>query len=177
MNSKLLASTLFSVLISTIAWADQMGPEGDKFYEETAHYVHACKNPNGCQTPYRNEVIYNHRKEINRLTPESKEALKKISTEQAQIWGDTILEGDYVADGQTRLDNVFALLKNDQLVGYKILYSEKAWYIGDCEYDGRDESLETCAKGRIVESTFVSPDMQTFFSDEENQADFAFDSN
>lgn len=172
---KLTTSTILGLFAFSIAWADELGAGSEKFYEEVTSYTQACENEDACSGPYRNQVLYSQSRQINRLANSTEEALKRISFEQAQIWGDTILEGDYAADGATRLDKVLAFFKGDHLIGYKIQYSEKAWYTGQCDYDGRPETLENCAQGRIHESSFVSADLETYFTDENDPADFAFE--
>ncbi|WP_374075942.1 hypothetical protein [Bdellovibrio bacteriovorus] len=173
MSLKTAVLALFGMFAASTSLADQMGPNGDKFYEEAAHYEHACKEE-PCKAPYSEQIVYNQKNKLNKLSVETKEVLKKIAVEQAQIWGDTILEGDYHSAGRTRLDSVLAFYKDNQLVGYKIQYSEKAWYTGECEFNGKRESLKDCQEGRIVEGSYVSSDAQTYFSDEERYAEFSF---
>ena len=158
-------------MTSSIAIADQMGPGGDKFYEEAAHFENACATDQ-CQGSYSKKVIYDQDQRINAITPKARTTLKAVAVDQAQVWGDTILEGDYYASGRTRLDRVVAYYKADALVGYKIQYSEKAWYTGDCQFNGKRDSLKSCQEGRIVEGSYVSPDTETYFSDEERYAEF-----
>lgn len=164
-------SLVVFTMTSSIALADQMGPDGDKFYEEAAHFENACaKTP--CQGEYSKKVVYDQDLRINDITTKERSLLKSVAVDQAQVWGDTILEGDYYATGRTRLDRVVAYYKAEALVGYKIQYSEKAWYTGDCQFDGKRESLKACQEGRIVEGSYVSPDSKTYFSDEERYAEF-----
>ncbi|WII72559.1 hypothetical protein QJS83_01575 [Bdellovibrio sp. 22V] len=170
---KTTAAALLGLLISSSALADQMGPNGDKFYEEAAHYEHACQTE-PCKTPYSEVVVYDQKMNINKIEVATKAALKEIAVAQAQIWGDTILEGDYHASGRTRLDSVLAFYKGNALIGFKIQYSEKAWYTGECGFNGKRESLKGCQEGRIVEGSYVSADTQTYFSDEERYAEFSF---
>ena len=173
--TRFIFAVLFGSLTTSLAFADQMGPHGDKFYEEAAHYENFCKDENSCQGEYRNEVVYSLHDQINKIGFANAEELKKISFDQAQIWGDTILEGDYVSEGQTRLDRALALYKNKDLIGYKVQYSEKGWYTGNCNYDGHEDSLVDCDAGRIIEVSYVSADLQTYFVDENQSATFAFD--
>ncbi len=99
--------------------------------------------------------------------------LQQLAYDQAQIWGDTILEGDFAADGNVQLDTVVIIRAQNRVIGYGIRYSERAWYIGDCLYNFKDpESLRTCREGRIVESSFVSTDLQEAEVDENQFADF-----
>lgn len=163
---------LLGLFVTSISMADQMGPNGDKFYEEAAHFENACQNDT-CKAPYSKEIVYDQKAKLSKLSEPVKGSLRGIAAEQAQVWGDTILEGDYVSTGRTRLDGVVAFFKDGELVGYKIQYSEKAWYTGDCHYDGKRESLKNCKEGRIIEGSYVSSDAQTYFSDEERYAEFS----
>lgn len=167
-----LATVAVFTMTSSMALADQMGPNGDKFYEEAAHFENACLiEP--CRGPYAKKVIYDQTRRLNGISTQDRSTLKAVAVAQAQVWGDTILEGDYYSTGRTRLDHVTAFYKNETLVGYKIEYSEKAWYTGDCQFDGNRDSLKACKEGRIVEGSYVSPDAQTYFSDEERYAEFS----
>lgn len=163
-----------SLMTSSFAWADRMGQGGDKFYEEAAGFEHACKVAPECQAPYSRKLVYNQKARYDKMPLDIRNELKRVALAQAQIWGDTILEGDYQAAGRTRLDAVEAFYKNDVIIGYKITYSEKAWYVGNCAFDGTRDSLKSCQEGRISEGSFVSPDAQTYFTDEEKYAKFSF---
>lgn len=160
-----------SLLIGATSFADEMGPNGDKFYEEAARFENACSQVE-CAAPYSRKVVYTQASHSPATTPEKTKRLKEIAFDQAQIWGDTILEGDYHSAGRTRLDEVVAYYKYNAVVGYKIKYSEKAWYVGSCDFDGSQESLKGCDEGRIVEGSYVSADTLTYFSDEEKYASF-----
>lgn len=166
-----LTVTLLNLFITSVSFADEMGPLGDKFYEEAAHFVHACKE-DPCKAPYSQLVVYDQSISLNQLSSLQRLRLTKIAARQAQVWGDTILEGDYYAEGYTRLDKVLAFYKGSDLVGFKIQYSEKAWFIGECNFDDTKASLQSCQEGRIVEESYVSPEAKTYFSDEEHYAAF-----
>ncbi len=98
--------------------------------------------------------------------------LKSIATEQAGIWGDTILEGDYQADGATRLDAVEGLYRGDRLLAYRIRYSESAWYTGDCNPGPRGRDLAGCQEGRISEASYVWPSLREWTVDDQSWAEF-----
>ncbi|MGZ3770901.1 MAG: hypothetical protein ACXVCP_10010 [Bdellovibrio sp.] len=166
-----LGLALLTLCAFSSAYADQMGFNGDKFYEEAGHFVHACKEV-PCIAPYHMALVLDQANNIDQIPVDIKLQLQRVAHIQAQIWGDTILEGDYHAQGPTRLDKVQAFYKDNEVVGYKIQYSEKAWYTGECEFNGNVASLAECKEGRIMEESFVSSDMKTFFSDEENYAAF-----
>lgn len=99
--------------------------------------------------------------------------LENLAKRIAHVWGDTILEGDYHSDGATRLDRVEAFYSQDQVVAYRITYSERAWYTGDCGITEQGEyDLKTCQEGRIVESSYVVPDLSDWTNDDMAYAEF-----
>ncbi len=166
---------LFSLVLlmsPNLSWADKMGPNGDKFYEAAARFEGACGQQTECRPPFSRKVLYSQKSRVNKLSDSVRVDLKAVVDYQTQIWGDTILEGDYVASGRPRLDEVIAYYRDSELQGYKMRYSEKAWYTGECAYNGTRASLANCKEGRIAETSYVSPDMETFFSDEEQFAQF-----
>ncbi|MBO9665854.1 MAG: hypothetical protein J7501_03470 [Bdellovibrio sp.] len=173
MSIKFFVAAMITVSAS-FALADHMGPQGDKFYDEAAHFTNACqKSP--CQAPYSMKVVYNQKSRLNKMEIEEVNVLKQIAFDQAQVWGDTILEGDFYSAGRTRLDEVKAFYRDERIVGFKIRYSEKAWDTGECAFDGTKASLKGCKLGRIIEESYVSTDFRTFFTDEDRQADFSLD--
>lgn len=176
MIQKIALSVLLSVFVSLPALTDEMGPGGDKFYEEAAHFENACQ-VDPCKAPYKKALVYHQQDRIEQVAENTKKRLREIAHEQTAVWGDTILEGDYYSSGRTRLDEVVAFYKNDQIVGYKIRYSQKAWALTDCAFNGSRESLNHCREGRIIEGSYVSADTLTYFSDEERYAEFSFSAN
>lgn len=125
-----------------------------------------------CDLPYSKRLSYSFSSQ-QPIDPELKKILERISFNQAQIWGDTILEGDYAAEGNTRLDKIVQLFRNDELIGYLITYSERAWNTSDCQYDGiHDSTLAGCVEGRIYESSYVSIDFKEYFYDSKTMAVF-----
>lgn len=103
------------------------------------------------------------------------QALFEKAVELAQVWGDTILEGDYHVADKVRLDRYERMVRNDKLLFYYITYSDKAWDVSDCAFDGDPKDLKDCVSGRIVESAFVSPDFKHARVDEKNMAKFVAD--
>lgn len=157
--------TMFiSLMFSTIFVTKGAFADTSKFVDVAVKFSVNCVKDD-CDKPYSKTII----------TPDPKMQgyFAIIAKKQAQIWGDTILEGDYVADGNTRLDSVRVLKINQKPVGYLITYSEKAWNISDCAYDGlHPEALNDCVSGRIVESSYVSPDLSEYFYDDTTSATF-----
>lgn len=167
--AKLAASlfvTLFS-LVTSAAFADQAGPD----------YRHLSTRLQKGQSGLRSELIYIHggseRNTGGTLDSRRLQAFADVAKQQAKIWADTILEGDYSAAGDTRVDRVEAVFDQtsgqEQLVAYRIVYSEKAWYTADC--DPR-RGKELCEEGRIEEASFVSPSVESWMRDDSAYADF-----
>lgn len=107
----------------------------------------------------------------NQLDAHTRAELEAIALDQAQVWGDTILEGDFVAEEAVSLDKVQKVMHNGEFLGYRITYSSKAWDTSGCraEHAGLDPD---CIEGRIVESSFVSPDLFYWFRDDTAFAEF-----
>lgn len=143
-----------------------------RFIYETGQISDLCDKDYRCPAPYDLKNIFRY-SEQQPMDSDLKKALTRIAKSQAQVWADTILEGDFVAEGYTRLDRVEEIYKHNILIGYLIKYSEKAWDTSDCSYDGiRDSTLVGCAGGRIVESSYVSADLKDYFYDEKTGAKF-----
>lgn len=100
--------------------------------------------------------------------------LLKKAFVQAQIWGDTILEGEYAAEGKTQLDSVTLIRSQQKILGFVITYSERAWYTGNCSYNSRmPQTLRSCEEGRIRETAFVSTNLRESEVDQNQFADFS----
>lgn len=176
MKKSLLGLVMGSLLLTQTAFANSHGSltkaSARAFYDLIENFRGACATE--CQRPFSFKVIFNLEKpEPNDLSATLLSRLQKAAFEQAQVWGDTILEGDYYSDGKTRLDTAAALYKNGQLIGYKIQYSERAWDTAECDFNEFDENtLNACAEGRIQEAGFISSDFNHFFRDEDRFATF-----
>jgi len=173
MKSLISVVVFFSTVFIGNVYADARGAGADDFFNQIQTYRKACAV--GCTAPFKNEDAFSSQDPVHsHLAKEIQETLKTVAVDQAQIWADTILEGDYFADGNTRLDQVTLIFKDDKFIGYHIVYSERAWYTGECNFNGDDEQqLKDCLEGRIQESAYVSPDFKTYFRDEDSLADFA----
>lgn len=130
-------------------------------------------HPDEAQT----EVIYDAKSFSGAVSPFSEAQLQQlasISRSQGEIWGDTILEGDYEADGKTQLDRVERLSVDGRMALYRVTYSERAWDTSQCtpKDASSSQSLEACVEGRIEESTLVSLDLMSWVRDERNFAAF-----
>ncbi len=159
--------TLFSVS----ALAQSIPELKNPFYGIVDDYQANCAVQ--CTAPFTEEVIFSRASKIESvLLTAYKEALEQAASDQAQIWGDTILEGDYVSFGPTRLDEVKAIFRSGEIVGFRILYSEGAWFTAQCDYDGSQKSLAACQAGRISEGSFVSRQFDISLTDGKAAANF-----
>lgn len=162
MKTKLISLMVTTICLAKPVFAEQQ--QQKSFQDVAVQFSVACVKDE-CDKPFTKTVV-----EPNPLL---KSYFSIIAKKQAQVWGDTILEGDYVAAGDTKLDQVRELKINGSLAGYLITYSETAWNISDCAYDGlHPESLKDCVHGRIVESSYVSLDLREYFYDDSTSAVF-----
>lgn len=100
------------------------------------------------------------------------EQLLSIAQSQSEIWGDTILEGDVWTLGEIRVDRIEYLFDGDELLGYRITYSQKGWETAFCDLTGatvedynREETFAQCAEGRVYESAYATADLRAYFID------------
>ncbi|RYZ82346.1 MAG: hypothetical protein EOP06_21855 [Proteobacteria bacterium] len=174
-NMQLLAKLFVAPLIlfvGAFAFADAKGANSAQFKARIAAFEKSCTLD--CRKTFSQSLGFAAQEQsVAELSEQLSSHLKAVSDEQVQVWGDTILEGDYISEGETHLDRVIAITENGALIGYRITYSAPAWYIGECSFSPRNpESLKACQDGRIEESSYVSPDMQSYFRDESDFADF-----
>lgn len=149
------------------AQADQMGPGA----REWASALKASIRAPGPLSKVRIEPVDLTNYSGASIDAYTRGKLEDIANEQVQIWADTILEGDYVADTRVRLDRVDRIFVDGEFVGYRIEYSTAAWDTANCDATmaGSDED---CIRGRIREATFVSPDLSFWFRDDKHLAEF-----
>lgn len=105
----------------------------------------------------------------NVITNATRARLLEISRDQAQIWADTILGGDYLAEEEVVVDQIEFVRLGDQVVGYRVTYSSIAYETLDCNPEG---DLSLCVPGRIVESSYVSPGLDGWIRDDQKYAEF-----
>jgi hypothetical protein len=164
--------TLFIGLPS--ANADQYGRDYRDFSRKIRSSREQCESLKGyrsadCDLPgFVTRPLYDLDTGESRLSTGFLERLRQIAVKQTHIWPDTILEGDFEAAGDTRIDKVEAIHDGELLVAYRIHYSETAWYTGDCDPE-KDPTLRSCRQGRISEASFVSPMLTSWMRD-----DFAY---
>lgn len=108
------------------------------------------------------------------LDPMIIQALQKVAFDQAQIWADTILEGDYLASNKISLDGVEIVRIGAQVVGYRVTYSANAVETTACSgsEDYKQALANGCTRGKIWESSFVSLDIASWTRDTSRYATF-----
>lgn len=118
------------------------------------------------------QVAYNYSQSIYEIDESLFEQLLSVAQSQSEIWGDTILEGDVWSLGEIRLDDIELLQDGNEVLGYHISYSQKGWDTSGCDLSRatsedyeREETFAQCAEGRVVESAYVTSDLNTYFAD------------
>lgn len=87
--------------------------------------------------------------------------MEKVAQEKSNIWGDTILEGDYsqLEDATLDINSIQAIIFEEKLIGFSAYVKATGAYSGEC-YDYEDESkFEACLedfKGEIFEKFIVN---------------------
>jgi hypothetical protein len=122
---------------------------------------------------------------LSELTKNQHVELLKAAQAEANIWYDTILEGDYALDpnGQVYLTSVEKVLTSrGSFVGYRIGIAHAAYDTGTCETEWDYETddavayknylVNNCTAGHISSAAFVSPDFEHHFRDEDSIEDF-----
>lgn len=160
--SKCVISSVFLILLAlpfgAVAHADRVGSDSRPWVEAVRKAVRA------------DNVVFELVDPVsNLIAPQVRIRLEDISFDQAQIWADTILEGEYLAESAVRLDSIEMIKAGEVFLGYRITYSSAAYETMDCDSSSH---LESCLAGRIVESTFVSPNLEYWIRDDRHFAEF-----
>lgn len=165
MTAKILLTLTSLLLFATPSFAGIPTNELKQLRENIEGLNRACARGT-CKAPFEKVELAN-------LPPEQIAPFQEIATDLAQVWSDTILEGDYHADGKTYVDSITALYIDGKIFAYRIHYFERAWYVGNCEFNPENpESLSLCDEGRITESSYVSADFKLFMRDPSGFVDF-----
>lgn len=171
LKSALIAA--FSIFMAPVVYADQMGPDGDKFYEAAAHFENACQTY-PCVKGFDHKITYSYAQEINTLSPAILNRLKQVAKVQSSAWDSSFFDKNLYLGERSFLYEVRTMFKFGKIIGYKVKYSLKAWDLDTCPELTHPDQLANCKSGRISEGSYVSADFQTFFSDEERAVTFKF---
>lgn len=113
--------------------------------------------------------------ELHALGTKTRAQLRKMSRELAMdLWPDTILEGPFHSVFRIRLDRIERLSLDNQPLGYRLSFSDKAWNTDHCapssapSSESHSASLKYrgCETGRISDAGFLLDNMKTIFRDE-----------
>lgn len=150
---------LLSLILSSVSF---LALPARASQHDLSRVLDACRGLE-CQAPYEMELIW---KNGETSSSDLQEKLNRLAFDLAQIWGDTILEGDLVSAADLQLDWIRAIKAEGVIVAYAISYSETAWDTMTCPYDPADSrSLVGCQQGLIREGVFVSPDLSSLEPD------------
>ncbi len=161
--------------VATRAKADEFGSDYEAFSTQIRELQKHCRaSDTTCALAnVASTILFDRQSHV--MHPHVSNFLAKfdrIAREQAVIWADTILEGDYQTDEKTQLDRVEALFNDGKFIGYRIEYSERAWDTSECEEQNDRYVLSTCVEGRIREASFVSPSLTSWTRDDFAYASF-----
>lgn len=162
----LLAAILALFLMLTAQWAraDFLANEFPPLDEQISRTSGTCHDLLSCQAlGLEIRVIYDGTNSGSEASPEF-ERLHRIARNQANFWGDSILEGDFAVENSVSMDRVEGIYRDGSLIAYRITYSARAWRL---HHDGT-RGLE----GRIIEASFVSKALRSWFRDADQMAAF-----
>ena len=124
--------------------------------------------------------------DLKELTSVQQKNLYKAAYEEFNVWGDTILEGDYALDpdADMKLSAVEKMMDAEgEFISYRIVFSHAAFDTSSCDVDWdlasddprsfKEQLTENCTSGNISEGAYVSPDYKFQFRDEDAIADFS----
>ncbi|UXR64804.1 hypothetical protein EZJ49_00860 [Bdellovibrio bacteriovorus] len=117
------------------------------------------------------------------LTSRQIDGLMKAANAEADIWYDTILEGDYMLNSEAEVE-VAALSKyysaSGEFVAYRAIIQHAAYDVGSCDIDWEEDQDKmdqflkgNCTPGYISSGIFISPDFKFHFRDENAIEDFS----
>ncbi|MCE3010338.1 MAG: hypothetical protein LW875_06980 [Proteobacteria bacterium] len=155
MKKALLTQFLFLLCLFTPALSMA---DANSFKADVRKSQRECPRLNCAQAQVHLETI--SVTEYRALPAELREKLREVAFDLAQVWGDTILEGDFEAHHQIKLDTVEFVVEGSSIVGYRLTYSASA------------KEVSTGREGRIVESGFVHKSFRGPFRDNHSLARF-----
>jgi hypothetical protein len=169
-NTKLFVAPLIFVVLAFVIVFVIVTPFGaiaraDRVDYQTRHWVDSIRSAARAKL-LSFEVVDPASNIVNNST---RARLLEISEDQAQIWADTILGGDFLAEEEVILDRIEFVRLRDQVVGYRVTYSSWAYDTSECD---AERDLKFCQRGRIVESSFVSTGLDSWIRDDQNYAEF-----
>ena len=129
-----------------------------------------CDFSDQCDTPFTIEEM-----DVRDIANKKLKKLKQKAWDRAQIWADTILEGDYIAFGNTELSQVRVFKFDGKVIAYHIRYYERAAETSSesCVYNEQRGYYEgRCVGGVIRESGYISWNMLDETDDEGEYAEF-----
>lgn len=124
-----------------------------------------CQNQLQVQTIYQNQKFF-----VNPAPMKHFQILNHRAFELVQVWGDTILESDYLVSGEIRMDAIQAIYYQKNFIAYKIIYSMKSYSLTRCPQ--ARQNANSCASGRIYEGSFISEDFNHAVIDRNQQAKY-----
>lgn len=157
---------------ATIVALSSFAFSSENFESEVRHAQKVCFNLQCANSPVK--LVNVNITDSQELPRALLMKLQSISAEVANnIWPDTIFEGGVVsAEDQINLEQVALVFNGEGHIGYRITYSAVAYNMDIC---ADFQNVNTCQKGRILESAYVSTDFTVTFTDYADLAHFTED--
>lgn len=161
---------LIALILTLFAFSAHAATADEEFYEQVKAIVDSGTEPTDV--------------ELKDLTAKEQHELLKAAEYEANVWYDTILEGDYQLDSDAKLEltTVQKFYVNNKFIAYRISYAHGAYATGACEVEYENEYddeeaynkylKENCPYGRIVGAAYVSPGFEIQFRDDDAIEDF-----
>lgn len=123
---------------------------------------------------FTSEFFYEADQTFKSLPADTLAALSAVAEKQANIWGDTIYEGPYMANDDVELTSIEGIYYRGQLVLYRISYAQSAWATETCDVNWEEDepSFEECEEGVIQETSLVSLDFKRYEIEGDKYADY-----
>lgn len=144
----------------------------DTFWKDVEIGQSNCPDLNCELSPVKKQAISSY--QWRQIDLQTRNKLRSIARYMVNsYWPDTVLEGDLIIKGHTRLDQTYFVTKNEEVVGYWVVYSVRAWDVSTCNYDPIEyPSVEGCLEGRISEAAFIEVSLQSSRVDDHFSATF-----
>jgi len=115
------------------------------------------------------EFAQTHAQQMSQMTS----LVKDIASDE---WPDSILEANFyvqeINPQIVKIDLVFDKV-TQQTVGYRLIYSNKAWSLDNCNFDPRKpDTLQSCQAGNFLEIAFATMDLKVSFRDPKTMVEF-----
>lgn len=151
---------------TTKTWSDTRRSEFAKLVDRISHFKPSEPNQNEFQF---SPIAWRS------FEPNQQQAIENFIFDRINIWGDTILESDYVLYGDHhQIIKIESIRENSQkVVAIKLMFKHRAIDTTTCQNDiyrfpentPADVIFKDCMVGYIYDQIYLSPDFSTYETD------------